>query len=124
MKTYELEFDVGALKEWHKLDGSIRAQFKKQLAKRLQAPHVVLKLPEFVRRFSGVAVLELGKSEREGKLTLRQINATKRDIRNALRTHPRSIQRLLRLFQPCARHRASCRQRMRLLRRPARLGPQ
>ena len=40
MKTYELEFDVGALKEWHKLDGSIRAQFKKQLAKRLQAPHV------------------------------------------------------------------------------------
>ena len=40
MKTYELEFDVGALKEWHKLDGSIRAQFKKQLAKRLLAPHV------------------------------------------------------------------------------------
>jgi len=40
LKTYELEFDVGALKEWHKLDGSIRAQFKKQLAKRLLAPHV------------------------------------------------------------------------------------
>ncbi len=40
MKTYELEFDVDALKEWHKLDGSIRAQFKKQLAKRLLAPHV------------------------------------------------------------------------------------
>jgi len=38
--TYELEFNVDALKEWHKLDGSIRAQFKKQLAKRLQAPHV------------------------------------------------------------------------------------
>ena len=40
MLTYELEFDVNALKEWHKLDGTIRAQFKKQLAKRLQAPHV------------------------------------------------------------------------------------
>ena len=40
MKTYELEFNTDALKEWHKLDGSIRAQFKKQLAKRLQAPHV------------------------------------------------------------------------------------
>ena len=40
MKTYELEFDTDALKEWHKLDGTIRAQFKKQLAKRLQAPHV------------------------------------------------------------------------------------
>ncbi len=40
MKTYELEFHVDALKEWHKLDGSIRTQFKKQLAKRLQTPHV------------------------------------------------------------------------------------
>ena len=40
MKTYELEFDVDALKEWRKLDGSIRTQFKKQLAKRLQAPHL------------------------------------------------------------------------------------
>jgi mRNA interferase RelE/StbE len=40
LKTYELEFDVNALKEWRKLDGSVRAQFKKQLAKRLQAPHV------------------------------------------------------------------------------------
>ena len=40
MKTYELEFDVDALKEWHKLDGSIRALFKKQLAKRLQTPRV------------------------------------------------------------------------------------
>jgi len=40
LKTYELEFDEAALKEWRKLDGSIQAQFKKQLAKRLQAPHV------------------------------------------------------------------------------------
>ena len=40
MKTYELEFDEAALKEWRKLDGSVQALFKKQLAKRLQAPHV------------------------------------------------------------------------------------
>ena len=40
MKTYELEFDVDALKEWERLDGSVKAQFKKQLAKRLLAPHV------------------------------------------------------------------------------------
>lgn len=40
MKTYELEFDVAALKEWRKLDGSVQAQFKKQLSKRLQTPHV------------------------------------------------------------------------------------
>lgn len=31
---------MDALKEWRKLDGSIRTQFKKQLAKRLQAPHL------------------------------------------------------------------------------------
>ena len=40
MKTYELAFHEAALKEWRKLDGSVQAQFKKQLAKRLQAPHV------------------------------------------------------------------------------------
>ncbi len=40
MKTYELEFNELALKEWRKLDGSIRLLFKKQLAKRLQTPHV------------------------------------------------------------------------------------
>jgi mRNA interferase RelE/StbE len=40
LKTYELEFIEAALKEWHRLDGSVRAQFKKQLAKRLLAPHV------------------------------------------------------------------------------------
>ena len=40
MKTYSLEFHVQALKEWKKLDGSIKAQFQKVLAKRLQDPHV------------------------------------------------------------------------------------
>jgi mRNA interferase RelE/StbE len=40
LKTYELEFNEAALKEWRKLDGSIQTQFKKQLAKRLQSPHV------------------------------------------------------------------------------------
>ena len=40
MKTYELEFHELALKEWKKLDGSIKTQLHKALAKRLQAPHV------------------------------------------------------------------------------------
>jgi mRNA interferase RelE/StbE len=40
LKSYDLEFDLDALKEWRKLDGSIQAQFKKQLAKRLVDPHV------------------------------------------------------------------------------------
>lgn len=40
MKTYELEFHEAALKEWRRLDASLQAQFKKQLTKRLQTPHV------------------------------------------------------------------------------------
>ncbi len=40
MKTYELEFHEAALKEWRRLDNSVQLLFKKQLAKRLQAPHV------------------------------------------------------------------------------------
>lgn len=40
MKTYSLEFHVEALKEWNELDGSIKEQFKKIIAKRQQNPHV------------------------------------------------------------------------------------
>ena len=40
MKTYELEFHEAALKEWRRLDNSVQSLFKKQLAKRIQAPHV------------------------------------------------------------------------------------
>ena len=38
--SYELEFKESALKEWHKLDNSIRELFKKRLAERLIAPRV------------------------------------------------------------------------------------
>jgi mRNA interferase RelE/StbE len=38
--TYELGFVEDALKEWRKLDGSIRGQFKKKLAERLESPRV------------------------------------------------------------------------------------
>lgn len=38
--SYELEFKESALKEWHKLDSSIREQFKKRLSERLVAPRV------------------------------------------------------------------------------------
>jgi len=38
--TYKLEFKESALKEWRKLDGSIREQFKKKLAERLDGPRV------------------------------------------------------------------------------------
>lgn len=38
--TYELRFRTSALKEWRKLDGTLRAQFKKKLQERLEHPHV------------------------------------------------------------------------------------
>lgn len=38
--SYELEFLEVALAEWHRLDGSVKAQFKKKLAERLIDPHV------------------------------------------------------------------------------------
>lgn len=40
MKTYSLEFHIEALDEWNELDGSIKEQFKKVIAKRQQNPHV------------------------------------------------------------------------------------
>lgn len=38
--TYELDFDFRALKEWKKLDPTIREHFRKKLAKRMTAPRV------------------------------------------------------------------------------------
>ncbi len=37
--TYNLRFHVEAKKEWDKLGATIRAQFKKKLAERLENPH-------------------------------------------------------------------------------------
>lgn len=38
--SYNLEFKESALKEWRKLDSSIRELFKKRLAERLEQPRV------------------------------------------------------------------------------------
>jgi len=38
--SYSLKFKKAALKEWRKLDGNLRIQFKKKLEKRLQDPYV------------------------------------------------------------------------------------
>lgn len=38
--TYRLEFAESALKEWRKLGETVRAQFKKKLAERLETPRV------------------------------------------------------------------------------------
>lgn len=46
--SYELEFLPSALKEWQKLDNSIKSQFKKKLSARLENPRVAKdKLHEF-----------------------------------------------------------------------------
>ncbi len=37
---FELRFKQEALAEWQQLDGSVRAQFKKKLAERLEQPRV------------------------------------------------------------------------------------
>jgi mRNA interferase RelE/StbE len=83
--TYNLEFDARALKEWTKLGGTVRQQFKKKLAEILTNPHVeanrLHSLPNCYKiklRSSGyrlvyqvidqqvvVFVLALGKRERE-----------------------------------------------------------
>ena len=38
--SYSLEFKESALKEWRKLDSSIKEQFKKRLAERLDDPRI------------------------------------------------------------------------------------
>ena len=38
---FELAFHPEALREWHRLDSSIRNQFKKKLAERLLEPHIL-----------------------------------------------------------------------------------
>lgn len=38
--TYRLKFLPTALKEWKKIDNSIKNQFKKKLSERLDAPHI------------------------------------------------------------------------------------
>jgi mRNA interferase RelE/StbE len=40
LTSFSLEFHVLALKEWQKLDNSVKDQFKKQLEKRLLNPRV------------------------------------------------------------------------------------
>ncbi len=40
MKTYELDFLEDALKEWKKLNSTVRDQFAHKLAERLHTPHV------------------------------------------------------------------------------------
>ena len=40
MRTYRLEFLPSALKEWEKLGGSIREQFRRKLGERLGNPRV------------------------------------------------------------------------------------
>lgn len=40
MKTYNLQFLVSARKEWDNLDNTVRQQFKRKLAVRLENPRV------------------------------------------------------------------------------------
>jgi len=39
--SYSFKFKEDALKEWRKLDGNLREQFKKKLAERLENPRIL-----------------------------------------------------------------------------------
>jgi mRNA interferase RelE/StbE len=50
--TYSLAFAETALKEWRKLDATVRDQFKRKLAERLENPHVLAaRLSEAANRY-------------------------------------------------------------------------
>ncbi|WP_424945906.1 type II toxin-antitoxin system RelE family toxin [Candidatus Spongiihabitans sp.] len=57
--AYELEFHPKALKEWQKLDASIKTQFKKKLAQRLKNPKVP---KDQLRGYEAVYKIKLQKS--------------------------------------------------------------
>ncbi len=54
--SYSLEFKPKALKEWKKLDHSIKLQFHKKLKERLETPHVPY---DKLRGFSNVYKIKL-----------------------------------------------------------------
>ena len=66
--SYSLEFKESALKEWHKLDEGIKAQFKKKLAERLERPRVES------ARLSGMADCYKIKLKNAGYLLGYQVN--------------------------------------------------
>ena len=66
--SYSLEFKESALKEWHKLDGEIKAQFKKKLAERLERPRVES------ARLSGMADCYKIKLQNAGYRLVYQVN--------------------------------------------------
>ena len=61
MTSFDLEFHVLALKEWQKLDQSVREQFKKHLEKRITNPRVAsAKLSGQLSNFYKIKLRTLG----------------------------------------------------------------
>jgi mRNA interferase RelE/StbE len=61
LQIFSLEFNVLALKEWKKLDNSVRNQFKKQLERRTQNPRVAsAKLHEDLDNFYKIKLAAVG----------------------------------------------------------------
>lgn len=90
--TYDLEFHVDALKEWHKLDHTIQSQFKKHLATRLTNPHVPsarLRGPGMANTYK-IKLRELGYrlvyEVQDSRLTVLVLSAGKRDKSVAYRS--------------------------------------
>ncbi len=61
MKTYSLEFNVQALKEWDGLDKTVKEQFIKVLRKRLIEPHIpAARLSKELSNCYKIKLLKLG----------------------------------------------------------------
>jgi mRNA interferase RelE/StbE len=85
--SFELRFKEEALAEWHRLDGSVRAQFKKKLAERLEHPRVpsaqLMGHPDRFKIKLRAAGYRLIYEVRDGELVVLVIAVWKRD-RNAV----------------------------------------
>lgn len=88
--SYELEFLEEALAEWYRLDGSIKAQFKKKLAERLVEPRLPsAKLSEHPDRYK-IKLRSIGYrlvyEVQDGRLVVLVVAVGKRDKNAVYRT--------------------------------------
>ena len=83
MTSYKLAFLPSALKEWRKLNGTTREQFKKKLQERLQNPHVpsarLSAMPDCYKIKLRAAGYRLVYRVDEGKVTVVVVAVGKRD---------------------------------------------
>lgn len=85
--TYNLKFKKSALKEWEKLDHTIKEQFKKKIRERLENPHIPSAALSGAKNIYKIKLRQLGYrlvySVEDQTITVTVIAVGKRD-RNAI----------------------------------------